>query len=200
LGLIIAASALYIGSQLARRGGSSAPVAQGLAGAVPALATTVYAVVDDFIVEVYHNGQKLPDSQRQVANDVFGATSERISAIVREGDWLVFNVVNNRLRWNGVYYFAVVGIREDNTIGFVSELESGRWSVCDNPGDAPKFIGQRDYLASNPAQPVSKPWAHGDNMLKEFIRSSPPNGLVTPPQAVWGTNRNTWIKFRAVGK
>jgi serine/threonine protein kinase len=199
LGLVIAASALYIGSQLGRRG-DTARATQGATAAVPALANTVYAVVDDFIVEVYHNGEKLPDSQRQVANEVFGATSEKINAPIREGDWLVFNVVNNRLRWNGAYYFGVAGIREDNTIGFVSELESGRWSVCDNPGDAPKFIAQRDYLAANRAQPVGKPWAHGDNMLKEFTRSSPPDGLVTPPQAIWGTNRNTWIKFRAVTK
>jgi Protein kinase domain len=198
LGVVIAASALYIGSQLGRRGGDTKRGGQSAAASVPALANTIYAVVDDFIVDVYHNGQKIPDNQRQVANEVFGATSEKINTTVREGDWLVFNVVNNRLRWNGAYYFGVAGIREDNTIGFVSELESGRWSVCDNPGDAPKFIAQRDYLAANGAQAVGKPWAHGDNMLKEFIRSSPPDGLVTPPQAIWGTNRNTWIKFRAL--
>jgi serine/threonine protein kinase len=200
LGLVIAASALYIGSQLGRRSGGSGWVAPGTAASVPALANTIYAVVDDFIIDAYHNGERIPDSQRQVANEVFGATSEKISVVIREGDWLVFNVVNNRSRWNGAYYFGVAGIREDNRIGFVSELESGRWSVCDNPGDVPKFIAQRDYLAANLAQPVGKPWAHGDNMLKEFIRSSPPDGLVTPPQAIWGTNRNTWIKFRAVGK
>jgi hypothetical protein len=38
-----------------------------------ALAQYLYTVADDFIVEVYHNGERVP------------------------GDWLVFNVVNNRL-------------------------------------------------------------------------------------------------------
>jgi serine/threonine protein kinase len=195
LGVVIAGASLYIGSQIGRSANNAlyASSAASAAASPAVVANAIYAVVDDFIIDAYHNGQKIADTQRRVVGEVFGATSERIDVTVREGDWLVFNVVNNRLRWNGSYYFGVAGIKEDRTIGFVSELDSARWSVCDNPGDAPKFIAQRDYLAANRAQAISKPWVHGDNMLKDFARE-------WQGQPLWGTNRNTWIKFRAVGK
>lgn len=186
LGVAIAATSLYVGAQLGR----SASAADTAASSA-IVANAVYAVVDDFIVDVYHNGQKVADAQRRVVSDVFGATSERIDVAVREGDWLVFNVVNNRLRWNGSYYFGAAGVKEDTTIGFVSELDSGRWSACDSPGDVPKFIAQRDYLAANRAQAVAKPWVHGENIIKDFAKE-------WQGQPLWGTNRNTWIKFRAV--
>jgi serine/threonine protein kinase len=192
LGIVIAAGAIHVGSQLARsRNGSSPPVSAAAVTSPPLLATRVYAAVDDFIVDVYHNGQKLSDTRRKVVNEVFGASSEQLDVTVREGDWLVFNVVNNRLRWNGAYYFGVAGVKDDSSIGFVSELETGRWSVCDNPADAPRFISQRDYLAGNRAQPVARPWVHGDNVIKGFVKG-------WQGQGIWGTNRNTWIKFRAV--
>ena len=199
LGVVIAASALYIGSQLDRRGGPGGGSTRSSAAApVPAMANAIYAVIDDFMVDVYHNGEKVPDAQRQVVNEVFGATSEKVNVTVREGDWLVFNVVNNRLRWNGAYYFGAAGVRDDNTIGFVSELESGRWSACDNPADVPKFIAQRDYLADRRAQSITKPWAHGDNIVKELTKGWQTEGVGWQGQGIWGTNRNTWIKFRAV--
>src|SRR3954451_17644250 len=75
----------------------------------PVIADRIFAVADDFIVDVYHNGVKVPDAKRMLLVEVHGATAERIDIEVREGDWLVFNVVNNRLRWGGCSYFRVAG-------------------------------------------------------------------------------------------
>ena len=58
-------------------------------------------VADDFVVNVYHNGKFVPEAKRKILLERFGATVERMDVQVREGDWLVFNVVNNRLRWGG---------------------------------------------------------------------------------------------------
>src|ERR1044072_1633950 len=65
------------------------------------IADRLFTVADDFIVDVYHNGVKVPDSKRTLLNEVFGAAVERIDLEVRPGDWIVFNVVNNRMRWGG---------------------------------------------------------------------------------------------------
>jgi len=188
LGIAVIGSALYVGSKL----GTAQGQRKSASAAGPrVIATAVHTAADDFVVDIYHNGARVPDSQRKVTAEIFGAVGEKIEVTVREGDWLVFNVVNNRFRWNGAYYFAVGGVNADDSIGFVSELESGRWSACDNPGDAPRFIRQRDYLADRRVHSVTQPWAHGDEILKQGISGW--NG-----QPVWGTNRNTWIKFRAV--
>jgi serine/threonine protein kinase len=189
LGVAVIGSAIYVGSKLGGAQGSRKPTVSATGPRI--IATAIHTAADDFIIDIYHNGERVPDAQRKVSAEIFGAMGEKIDVTVREGDWLVFNVVNNRLRWNGAYYFGVSGVNADDSIGFVSELESGRWSACDNPGDAPRFIKQRDYLADRRAQAVTQPWAHGDGILKQAVKGW--NG-----QAVWGTNRNTWIKFRAV--
>lgn len=59
-----------------------------------AVAQYVYTVADDFIVEVYYNGERVPDERRHLQFERFGATGERIDTPVHKGDWLVFNVVN----------------------------------------------------------------------------------------------------------
>ena len=156
-----------------------------------ALAQYLYTVADDFIVEVYCNGERVPDSRRKSLLDRFGASAERIDVPVEPGDWLVFNVVNNRLRWGGAYYFAVAGMNQDETtIGFTTDLSSGRWSCCDNPSNVARFISDRDFLASNAAQPVRRPWHEGDKFMRERAK-----GWSGTP--VWGATRNTWIKFIA---
>jgi hypothetical protein len=142
-------------------------------------------------VDIYHNGEKVGDEKRKLVNEVFGASAEKIDLVVKEGDWLVFNVVNNRLRWNGAYYFAVGGVKEDGSQGFASELGSGRWSVCDNPSDVNRFISDAGYLSKNPARPVERPWQYGDDLMKGMVKG-------WDGSAIWGTNRNTWIKFRAL--
>jgi len=70
----------------------------------------VITVADDFVVNVYHNGVRVPEAKRKLVLDRFGATIERTNIEVQQGDWLVFHVVNNRLRWGGAYYFSAAGI------------------------------------------------------------------------------------------
>ena len=165
------------------------PSPQGAAAGL--LASSLHVVADDFVVDVYLNGREVPDSSRRMVQNAFGATAERIDLPVHPGDWLVFNVVNNRLRWNGAYYFAVAGLKADKTIGFTSELESGRWCCCDDPAEVPRFISDPNYLAANRAHAVAIPWAQGDKMMKNAA------GRNWQGRAIWGTNRNTWIKFVA---
>jgi len=156
-----------------------------------ALAQYLVTVTDDFIVDVYHNGERVPDSRRKLLLERFGATVERISVPVKKGDWLVFNVVNNRMRWGGAYYFAVAGIRSDETtVGFTTELSSGRWSCCDNPSNVTRFLSDRDYLTSNTARPVERPWHEGTPIIKRHVE-----GWSGSP--IWGGTRNTWVKFVA---
>ena len=153
------------------------------------IADRLFTVADDFIVDVYHNGVKVPDEKRTLLHEVFGATAERIDIQVREGDWVVFNVVNNRLRWGGVSYSGVTG-RGESGVGFVSEPGGGRWSSCDDTEKVSEFIGDRDYLAGNAAQPIGNPCAEGDRLMSQIA-----DGWTAKP--IWGRSRNTWIKFVA---
>lgn len=156
-----------------------------------AVSEYMYTVADDFIVDVYYNGEKVPDNKRQLLVERFGATAERINQPVKMGDWVVFHVVNNRMRWGGVYYFAVAGMKQNETsVGFTSELASRRWSCCDNPSNVSRFIADRDFLATNSVQTIEQPWQEGNELMKELAKewSGAP---------VWGTSRSTWIKFIA---
>ncbi len=157
------------------------------------VATSLAIAADDFVVDAYVNGQRLPDSARALAAEVHGATGERIQASVREGDWLVFNVVNNRLRWGGACYFALTGLADDGAIGFVSEV-SDQWSVCDDPGQAPRFIREQNYLSDRRAQPIENPWSGGTKMMSKLVSG-------WSGQPIWGapTNRNIWLKFIVPG-
>ena len=154
----------------------------------PIRASYLITVADDFIVDIYHNGRAVPDSKRQMIEERYGATAERINIEVRKGDWLVFNVVNNRLRWGGAAYSAVSGCFAQNEFGFTSSLEDGHWSACDTPHDVDKFVTHRDYLTHQPARPISFVWADGNALMQQFA------GDQWKGTSLWGNNRNTWIK------
>jgi hypothetical protein len=151
-------------------------------------ASHLITVADDFIVDVYHNGVLVPDRDRELVIERFGATAERITADVRKGDWLVFNVVNNRLRWGGCSYFAVAGSLAPNELGFVSELESGNWSVCDDPGQTHHFIQERAFMRHNRAVAIERPWGEGTMFMQQLA------GTTWDGTPLWGRKRNTWIK------
>jgi hypothetical protein len=158
-------------------------------GEAKVIADHLFTVTDDFIVDVYHNGVKVPDGKRKLIEERFGATAERIDLEIRQGDWVVFNVVNNRMRWGGCSYFAVTG-RGESGIAFTTELESGRWSCCDDTEKVSEFINDREYLARSPARSIQNPWAEGDGLMRHFA-----DGWSGRP--LWGNGRNTWIKFVA---
>jgi hypothetical protein len=148
-------------------------------------------VADDFVVEVYHNGKPVPDTQRELLVERFGATAEKVQVAVRTGDWLVFHVVQNRLRWGGSKYFAVAGCFAANEFGFVSDHASADWSVCDDPAKAPAFIQHRDKGRNTRAVSIEVPWGEGDQYMKECA------GKDFGGKALWGRSPSTWIKFVA---
>jgi hypothetical protein len=153
------------------------------------IADRLLTVADDFIIDIYHNGVRVPDSKRTLLVEQFGATAERIDLEVRRGDWLVFNVVNNRMRWGGCSYFAVTG-RGDAGVAFTTEWESGRWSCCDDLGKVSDFIKDRLCLSEERASPVQNPWSGGDGLMTQIA-----DGWTGKP--LWGCSRNTWIPFLA---
>ena len=155
-----------------------------------ALAGSLIAVADDFVVDIYHNGVKLPDDRRELLEEVHGATVERIKVDVRRGDWLVFNVVNNRMRWGGSSYFAVTGRGGDSGLAFTTETESGRWSCCDDLGEVGRFIAERERFFDHRALAIANPWGDGDSLMNRHA-----DGWKGRP--IWGGSRNTWIKFVA---
>jgi hypothetical protein len=147
----------------------------------------LFTVTDDFIVDLYHNGVKVPDERRTLLKEVFGATVERIDVKLHEGDWIVFNVVNNRLRWSGCSYFGVTA-RGEAGVAFVTEPDSGRWACCDDTEKVSEFIHDREYLAGNRALAIPNPWGEGDSLMTQVA-----DGWTGKP--VWGQSRNTWIKY-----
>jgi hypothetical protein len=158
------------------------------------VATSVQIVCDDFACDIYHDGKLIPAENRKLQAEVYGAQVETITVDLKPGDWLVFNVVNNRMRWGGAYYFAAAGINEAGGLAFASDLRSGNWSACDDLKEAAKFIADRDHLTDNKAQAVKKPWDQGDQRIS---KANPEwNG-----QAIWGdpASRNTWLKYVVPG-
>jgi hypothetical protein len=145
-------------------------------------------VADDFIADAYRNGRPIPDARRQLLEERFGATVERIDTDVHKGDWLVFNVVNDRLRWGGAYYFAVAGCFAKDELGFVSRLDDGEWSACDTPADVDRFITRKTYFQQRAAQRINQPWGDGEGLIRQYAGGAW-NGV-----PLWGASRNTWIK------
>jgi hypothetical protein len=152
------------------------------------VATSLVTVADDFIVDIYHDGRVVPDAHRHLLEETFGATTERIDLHVKRGDWIVFHVVNNRIRWDGVYYFAVAGLRGKDLFGFVSRAGSDDWSACDDPAKVADFISDKDYLNDSHVQRISRPWKEGPAFMKQYAGSS------WSGDAIWGQSRDTWLK------
>lgn len=140
-------------------------------------------------MEVYKNGRHLPDEKRELLLERFGATAERITVPLRKGDWLVFHVVHNRIRWGGSKYFAVAGCLGENEHGFVSDPASQQWSVCDDPGKSADFIRHRDAGIEVRASAIANPWGEGDQYMREYAGES----FVGKP--LWGGAPSTWIKY-----
>ena len=146
-------------------------------------------VAKDFVIEVYHNGRRIQDSDRKMLLDRYGSTAERINAEVKAGDWLVFHVAHNRLRHRGSKFFAVAGSLDQERFGFVSSLKSEAWSVCDDPGGSREFIRHRDEGTEARAMPIQRPWEEGMKFMKRYT------GKDFKGDALWGAAPSTWIKF-----
>ena len=151
-------------------------------------ASYLITAADDFVVDIYLNGKPVPDAKRVLLEERYGATVERVNIDVRRGDWLVFNVVNNRMRWGGTRYFGVAGCFAENEFGFVSDRASAQWSACDPPRLADRFVKQRSFHERGGLQIIDNPWPDGDALMRQYAGS---NWSGSP---VWGRDRNTWIK------
>jgi dipeptidyl aminopeptidase/acylaminoacyl peptidase len=170
---------------------AASPAPGGPPGRGKVIARRIFTAADDFVVDVWHNGRRVPDDKREMVGENYGATSEKIEVEVREGDWLVFNVANNRLRWGGAYYFGAAGVNdEEPRIGFTTAPGDGRWSYCDDPARVPAFIAHPRYLADQAARAPENPWPGGDGEMKARV----PEWDGKP---VWGRERTTWLKFIA---
>ena len=154
-------------------------------------ANYLITVADDFVVEIYKNGERVPEAQRTLILERFGATAEKVSVAVRSGDWLVFQVVHDRLRWNGSKYFAVAGCLGENEFGFVSDPASADWSACDDPAKVGEFIRRRGAGTGHRARTIDVAWGEGDGYVKEFA------GDQFSGTALWGGAPSTWIKYVA---
>jgi hypothetical protein len=151
-------------------------------------ANYILTTTDDFIVDVYHNGRHVPDSKRELVEEIHGATVEKIKITVRNGDWVVFNVVNNHLRWNGQIFFGVAGCLNMNEFGFVSRADDGNWSACDSPSDVDRFISEPGFLRHRPALKIGNVWGAGESKMKEYAGSS------WSGEGIWGSRHNSWVK------
>jgi hypothetical protein len=162
------------------------------AGAPPTgalVASALLLVADDFVVEVYVNGRPVPSESRKLQADIFGAQIERVEVDLHDGDWIVFNVASNQLRWKGAHYFACAGLKGDaNDLVFASEARSGRWLACDDLTDVARFVADPNYLSDRKAQTIEKSWDPEGKRMRERV----PNWS---GEGIWGTSRGTWIKY-----
>jgi hypothetical protein len=152
----------------------------------------VITVCNDFVVDLYKNGDKVPERLRHNANELFGAEVEKDDIKVSTGDWLVFHVVSNAIRWNGVYFFAAAGMREKDDFGFFTDYKSDDWSSCDNPSDVDQFISDKNYMSDAKVHriPEENLWRDGIPRIKAYTGDSWPG---TP---LWGHigSRSVWLK------
>jgi hypothetical protein len=145
-------------------------------------------VADDFVVDVYVNGQQLPQGQRHLKAEIFGAQVEQDEVELHAGDWVVFNVASNGLRWNGSSYFAAAALADDGSVAFNTETDSHRWSACDAVGDVPRFLAEPTFGADRPTVRPAHVWGDGDKIIRKRV----PGWAGAP---VWGTSHSCWIKY-----
>lgn len=153
----------------------------------------VLVVAKDFVVEVYHNGTRVPDEKREYLLDRFGASAECIDVPLQAGDWIVFHVANNRLRHEGRMYFAMAASNGADRFAHVSDHASPQWSSCDDPGRARDFIKGRHEGTESRAVPITKVWEEGDKYMTEF------SGATFPGAPLWGAAPSCWIKYVVPG-
>lgn len=161
----------------------------------PVVAKFLYLVADDFVVELYVNGKRVEDEDRHLLGERYGATKERVDVELHPGDWIVFNVVNDRLRWNGAKYFAAAGMIDEGQPAFWTDASSGKWSFCDATADVDEFIAKPTYLASHQVVAIQEhKWDAGDGMMRNTVKDWRGEPIWAPGRA-----RNIWIKY-VVGK
>jgi hypothetical protein len=153
------------------------------------VATSVLFAADDFVINVYHNGQAVPDSAFKLEREIFGATVMRVQIDVQRGDWLVFEVVNDRFRWKGSCGFAAAGLTADGEVAFATDTQGGQWSACDSSDRASRFISEAGYLSNNGPSIPTNPWARANDEMSSRCDWS--------GKIIWGAGDtpHVWIKY-----
>lgn len=146
---------------------------------------------DDFVVEVWKNGRAVPTAKRSLIHEIYGATVERIDMDLIAGDWLVFNVVHNRLRWNGCKFFGFAAMAAEGETSLVSS-DDKEWCCTDDPAEAPRFIREREYLKDRQAKIIAPEvtWDQGYPRLHELC------GGKWHGKPIWGSAPSTFLKLR----
>lgn len=156
----------------------------------PVIATSLLLAADDFVMNVYLDGKKVPSSDYSLLDENFGAAFLRVRVAVHAGDWLVFNVANDRFRWGGSCGLAVAGLYHGRSV-FVSRAKSPRWRSCSKISHVPAFIAERRSYNGQPAVIPRVPyrWTWDSvNSKCDFKRG----------QVIWagGNAANVWLKYR----
>lgn len=162
----------------------------GRVGPRPIIADSLLLAADDFVMNVYLDGKKIPSRYYSLLSENFGATFMRVRVAVHAGDWLVFNVANDRFRWGGSAGLAVAGLYHGQTV-FVSRANSPRWRSCSKISHVPAFIAQRESYNEQPAVIPRVPYDWTRDSVKskcDFKRG----------QVIWASGNavNVWLKYR----
>jgi hypothetical protein len=169
-------------------GASPLPIPVAQEGTGQPIANRIVTACDYFVVDVWQNGKLVPMERRQLVGEAFGAQLEQINMSVKAGDWVVFQVASNGLRWDGAQSFSAAGMRNEKEAAFCTESKSGNWSYCDDFSDAQRFISDRSYLAKHRAKAALHPW--GDAEVRQHVAN-------WSGEAIWGGGRCAWIKYTA---
>lgn len=159
--------------------------------AVRVKANWFHLCADDFVVEMWKNGKPVPTEKRSLVHEIYGATVEKVDVPLACGDWLVFNVVHNRLRWGGCKFFGFAGMAAEGETTMVSG-GNPEWSVTDDPAEAPKFIRERDFLKDRAVKIIEpeQVWDQGYPRLNEAC------GGKWHGRPIWGSAPSTFLKLR----
>jgi hypothetical protein len=124
-------------------------------------------------------------------DETYGAAAERVEVTMHDGDWIVFNVANNRMRWNGSHYFAAAGMMDEGSPSFWSESSSGRWVACEDPSEVRDFIARATTGLENKAVAITdQKWGGGDERMEKFTGGWKGEGIWSS-----GNARNIWVKY-----
>ena len=152
------------------------------------IADFICTVTDDFVIDIYVNGELVPAEKRKLTGETFGAQAEQIDVPIHRGDWVVFAVTNNRLRWGGSYFFGAAGMTKEKRLVFQSKLGDPRWTYTDDPASVLQFVRQRN-MRGRPVESPKVIWDRGQGQMKERTNN------LWSGDPVWGAARLSWIKF-----
>ena len=160
------------------------------APARPLVATDLTLVAEDFVVDLWLSGHKVPLALRHAVVNRPGLTTEHVALDVRQGDWLVFSAVANLLRSGSDSYFALRATDLRGEEAFVSR-RGPDWSACDEPGEVPAYLAQREVSGERPAILAATPSIEAAGTWRSVL------GSEFTGEPLWGKEASTWLKFRA---